>query len=213
MDDQLRLTRQWVLVGGVCGILAMAVYFVTASGVLPIPFRVEYPVFWFFGPLLVVTAFGFYHFFRLEGPSVALELSRLFMVIAGALVCLMGTVQGVAREHFAAVERNWSEGASEAVLMGYRGANAIQSGADLAWDIFIFLAIALLGWVMLHQSVAWRGIGIFGTAIAILGLAFNLYTWRANPGTAGLIDVGPVAGLWLLVSASYLLFKSRSLGK
>jgi hypothetical protein len=38
------------------------------------------------------------------------------------------------------------------MTMGFRGASSIQSGADLAWDIFLFLGMTMPGVVIERQE-------------------------------------------------------------
>jgi len=92
MSDNISLAKKWVLAGIICGILADLVYGISAG--VSIPLRVAYPLFWSFGPLLIVAGIGLYHFLKQERQSFPLQLGTLFLIIAGALVTLMGTMQG-----------------------------------------------------------------------------------------------------------------------
>lgn len=214
MNAQEAYSKRMALTGGIFGILAILDYFYTATGILPTPsLRVGYPIFWFFGPLLVVGSYGFVHFFRWQGESsVLLEFGRVFMILAGAMVCLMGTMQAVSREHFDLLGVMFPpDTASEAFRMGFRGANSIQSGADLAWDTFIFGATIFTGLGMLTKHKSWKVFGALGVLLGVLGLAFNYSVWPANPGTAGLIDIGPLTGTWYLAAYIYLLLQYRKI--
>jgi hypothetical protein len=44
---------------------------------------------------------------------------------------------------------------------------------------------------------AW--LGVPGVLISVVFLIFNLATFPEPPDTAGLVDLGPVVGLWYLV--------------
>lgn len=212
MNTSNEFSRRMALVGGIFGIVAILDYFYSATGILPTPSpRVGYPIFWLFGPLLVVASYGFCYFFRWHGRmSVLLELGRVFMVLAGAMVCLMGTMQAVSREHFDLLGTMWPpDTATEAFRMGFRGANSIQSGADLAWDTFIFFGTLFNGLFMVMQRKVWRILGAFGVAFGAIGIIFNYSVWPANPGNAGLIDIGPLTGTWYLIAYVYLLTQLR----
>lgn len=214
MTDQNGFSRRMALIGGIVGIIGVLDYFYSATGILPTPsLRVGYPIFWLFGPTLVVGSYGFYHFFQLEGQrSVLLEFGRMFMILAGAMVCLMGTMQAVSREHFDLLGVMFPpETASEAVRMGFRGANSIQSGADLAWDTFIFIGTIFNGMFMVTRPKGWRILGALGVIFGVLGLIFNYSVWPSNPGNAGLIDIGPLTGTWYLVAYIYLLIQYKKM--
>lgn len=199
---------------GIVGIIAACDYFYSATGILPTPsLKIGYPIFWLFGPMLVVASHAFYHFFKLQGQrSILLEYGKIFMVLAGAMVCLMGTMQAVSREHFDLLGIMYPpDSASEAFKMGFRGANSIQSGTDLAWDTFIFGATIFNSMFFITQKVGWRILGIIGVIIGILGLLFNYAAWPANPGNAGLVDLGPLAGIWYLAACIFLLVQMKQL--
>lgn len=198
MNVQNNLARRFVLAGIICGILADIVYFVSAT--IGLPLRIAFPVFWSFGPLLIVAAVGIYYFLSLKGKSAALVLGTLFMIIAGALVTLMGTMQGSYRLAMQEIKpERVNVTAKMAWDMAVTAADSLQLGADLAWDIFIFSSMVLLGLTMRGDIRLGKITGSLGIIIGLLGLGFNIYTFPTPPGNAGLIDVGPLAGLWFLL--------------
>lgn len=82
----------------------------------------------------------------------------------------------------------------------------------MAWDMFVFSAVILLGVAMLNHPKFGKFFGLPGILIGLLGLAFNIYTFPANPGTTGLIDVGPLVGLWFLLVTIQIIRHYKSLG-
>jgi len=208
MDDSLRFAKRWVITGIVCGFLAGVSYAVSIA--VNLPPRIAYPVFWAFGPLFCASAPGFYHFVKHYRRSIPLQIGILFLIIAGASVTMMGTMQAAARAVFRAIPlEGASEATKEAWELAYKAANAVQMGADVAWDIFIFASVFLLGIAILkHPKLGW----IFGTPgciIAFLGLAFNVYTFPYNPGTQGLVDMGPFVGLWFTAVSIKVIFSLK----
>ncbi len=197
MPDKIDLTRKWVLAGIICGILADIVYALSVG--VSLPPRVAYPLFWSFGPLLVVAGVGLYHFLKWQRQSLSLQLGTLFLIIAGALVALMGTMQGSSTAELQKIRPDQASSNFEAWRMARVSADSIQLGADLAWDIFVFSSMVLLGLAVIKDSRIGKLLGISGILLGLAGLAFNIYTFPANPGTAGLIDVGPLVGLWFLL--------------
>lgn len=199
--------RNWSKLGGISGITSMLIYYSSAFGFIPGGFRVVYPVFWLFGPAMVLFAVGQHQYWnRRQGRSMLLDIGGLFWVLAGFAVTLVGTFQGVARDFFdLTTTMRFPDGTSEAIRKGFSGANAIQSGADLTWDIYIFIAFIALGFVMIRDGFYWKILGIIGVTLGVLGLSFNFITWPANPGTQGLIDVGPFSGIWGLIVAISML--------
>jgi hypothetical protein len=208
MDESTQFAKRWVITGIVCGFLAGVSYAVSVA--VSLPPQIAYPVFWAFGPLLCASAPGFYHFVKHYRKSIPLQIGTLFLIIAGASVTMMGTMQAAVRAEFRAVSL---EGASditkESWEMAYNVANAVQMGADVAWDIFIFASVFLLGIVMFkHPKLGWI-FGAPGCIVAFLGLAFNVYTFPHNPGTQGLVDMGPFVGLWFSAVAIKVIFSLK----
>jgi hypothetical protein len=197
MSNKTDLSRNWVVTGIVCGFLAGAVYGVAIS--VNLPMRISYPLFWSFGPLLMVSIIGLYHFMSLKRKTLSLQLGTLFVVAACVCVTLMGTIQGSARSTFASLK---SKTADETLLLSWdfarESANATQLGIDLAWDLFLFAGIILLGMAMLKHPYFGKIIGSIGILLGAAGLFLNIYTYPTPPGEAGLIDVGPLTALWFL---------------
>lgn len=197
MSDDSRFAKRWVIVGFVCGILGGAAYGVSIS--IPLSMNIAYPVFFSFGPLLSASAGGLYHFIKHHQKTIALQVGTLFLIIAGATVTMMATMQAAVRVVFRSISLdNASEATKEAWKMALKAGNAVQLGADVAWDIFIFASVILLGIAMLKHPKLGKIFGLPGCIIGITGLIFNLYTFPHNPGAKGLIDVGPLVGLWFL---------------
>ncbi len=198
MNVQNSLARRFVLAGIVCGILADIVYFISAT--VSLPLRIAFPVFWSFGPLLIFAAVGIYYFISHRRKSVALQIGTIFMIIAGALVTLMGTMQGSYRLAMQEIKPDSVNLTTKMAWdMAVTAADSLQLGADLAWDMFIFPSMILLGLAMCGDARFGKIIGGIGAVIGLLGLGFNIYTFPTPPGDAGLIDVGPLAGLWFLL--------------
>lgn len=210
MLENISLVKKWVLAGIICGILADLVYALSVG--ISFPVRVAYPLFWSFGPLLIVAVIGLYNFLKLERQSLPLQLGTLFFIIAGALVTLMGTMQGSSVAELDKLRPENTSPDFQAWKMARIAADSLQLGADLAWDIFGFSAVILLGVTMLKHSKFGKIFGFTGILIGLLGLAFNIYTFPANPGTAGLIDVGPLVGLWFLAVTIQVIRHYKSFG-
>lgn len=195
MRDDIQFAKKWVKAGFVCGILAGTAYGISIGISLPTHFA--HLIFWSFGPLLSASAGGLYHFIKHYQKTIALQVGTLFLIIAGVLVTLMATMQCAVRVVFRSISLDTAINITkEAWSMASKCGNAIQLGADMAWDIFIFASVILLGIATLKHPRLGKIFGLPGCFIGILGLGFNLYTFPHNPGTAGLIDLGPFVGFW-----------------
>lgn len=82
---------------------------------------------------------------------------------------------------------------------------SVQLGIDVCWDIFITLSTILLGIGLLKVRNALEIIiGIFGILIGTTVLILNLYSFPIPPREDGLIDLGPLNGLWFLIFIAIL---------
>jgi len=184
------LSASWIRIGPVAGLLGIAAYFAAVAGVLPS--RVTLVLVFSMGPLLSVAFLGFYHFLRAHRNSAALQTATVFGVIAGTLVNLMLVVQqslfiGLPSATRATMGPAWA------------GLNWIQLGIDVSWDIYISVAIILLGMVLWKHprfGIVLGGITIFAGSLL---LVLNLWTFPAPPADSGLFDVGPFVGVWFVV--------------
>jgi len=208
MDDSVQFAKRWVITGIICGMCAGISYAVSVA--VSLPPQIAYPVFWAFGPLLCASAPGFYYFVKHHRKTIPLQIGTLFLIIAGASVTMMGTMQAAVRALFRSVSlEGATEVTQEAWELSYKVADTVQLGADVAWDIFIFAGVFFLGWVMFkHPKLGWM-FGTPGCIIAILGLAFNIYTFPHNPGTEGLVDMGPFMGLWFFAVSIKVIFSLK----
>jgi drug/metabolite transporter superfamily protein YnfA len=167
-------------------------------------------LFFFFGPLLCASAGGFYHFIKHHRNSVSLQVGTLFLIISGALVTLMTSMQGALKAVFQNIFiKNGSQSAQIAREMALKSGDALQLGADIAWDLFVFLSVIFLSLAALnHPRLGWM-FALPGILIGLVGLGFNLCTFPHNPGTAGLIDTGPLVGLWFTAVSIRVLFSFK----
>ena len=199
-----RLTLNWVLVGGIAGVLGVVAYFLASTGLLGL--KPSYYLGMAFGPLLSVAYVGFYYFFRTYKLSVSLQIAALFGVIAGTIVNMMLVVQG-------ALVITIPPAARESIGAAWDGLNMVQLGLDVSWDIYISLATLLLAIVLWGHP---RFHKIFAAITGLLGaglLVLNLWTYPIPPAAAGSVDLGPAVGIWYLVITLRVLTSRKWLAR
>jgi hypothetical protein len=199
---------RWIKLGAICGLLVWFVYAALIFGQLPEPAAVTLVC--AFGPLLGIASVGLYHFIAIAGRTVTLQIAAVANVIGGTLLTTMLLVQGSLNLRMEkAIAKAADPAASESLKAVWRGVDSVQLGLDVAWDVFIALGTLLFAFNMLRHPRLGKIIGILGILLAVGLFALNVYTFPTPPGEAGLIDLGPFAGLWYLVVAIIVL---RSLG-
>jgi hypothetical protein len=137
------------------------------------------------GPLLGVATYGLGRLLQISRPSVSAQLAVAFNFAGGALVTAMLLIQ-------LAVKTRASGNPLSPELVG------IWLGLDVAWDVYIGIGTGLLALSMLRHPRFGVLFGSAGITIAVLLIVLNIYTFPTPPGDAGLIDIGPVVGLWYL---------------
>lgn len=81
----------------------------------------------------------------------------------------------------------------------FEAGNGLQLGLDVAWDVFLAIGTAALAANMRRHPRFGSGFAASGLVIAVALIGLNLARFPDNPGQAGLVDVGPLVGLWYLV--------------
>jgi hypothetical protein len=205
MDFAAQLT--WTRLAGITGTLSVLSYF--GAAFLPVPDVVTRLLAFAFGPLLSVSFVGVYRSMapRKDGPI--LQLACIFGIVAGVMVTSMLVVQVgnnmVRADMLASAE---TEAARDSVLLAWRAVNRVQYLLDVVWDIFICLALILLGTAMVSHPVFGKIWGSIGVLVSFGLLFLNLLTFPFAPGEVGLVDLGPLVAIWMLaVFIRFLLIK------
>ncbi len=199
---------RWLRVTTVLGVLACVSYLVATQ--VPISPAVNYGFFFAFGPLLAATGLGLFRFLQRGCDGVRLQMASLFMVLAGAAVTMMATMQATLRTRFADLRAaGLDPEPTRAVL---RLVDASQLGVDIAFDLFVATATFLLGTVLWRAPRFGPLWGACAMVVGVCGLAFNMLTFPDNPGTAGLIDPGPLFGVFFAAFTIRLLTLWRGAG-
>jgi hypothetical protein len=175
----------------VAGIATVAAYALVVA--LPGPFILQVVLVGLFGPLLVTASLGLYHLLAGQAHPIVLQLATAFNVLGAAIFTMMGLVQLAIGRQIETV------GAGQAVPPALPGTLVgVQLGLDVAWDVFIGLG------TLLFAISVWRDprfgwiVGLAGVLIALGLLALNLWTFPTPPANRGLLDLGPLIGLWYL---------------
>jgi hypothetical protein len=168
-------------ISGIAGIVAYAVVLLAShstSNIIAVPLTFAFA----FG--LTVGSIGLYHVLGgTTGSRLALIAAVANVIAAGQLVAMLMVQLSV----WATVEQ------PDAAL------RAVWWGLDVAWDLYIGTGTILFGLSMFGRRGLGAWLGVPGLLIGGLFLIFNIATFPQPPDVAGLVDVGPLVGLWYLV--------------
>lgn len=204
-ENALRpIDHTWRRVGIVAGFIACVVY--PLAVFVPMPTHtVTVLLGSSFGPALAIASLGLWHVLRERRESAAADVAVMSNALAGALVTAMILVQLAIR--YSTVLPVGEE------LTGFVRSRLwdVDLGLDVAFDVFIGLGTLLFGWAMLKDRRYGRIVGSLGLLVGgVVILGFNIVSFPTPPRDAGLIDPGPVSGLWyLLVVGMTLRFVLR----
>ena len=171
------------LIAGVCGLLANVAYVLGASevlGDLVTPILAS-----LIGPFIAAASVALYLLLAAERATLAGQFAAIANVAAGALLTAMLLVQIAVND----VEAGLSPAVNEAF-------EHVEFGLDLSWDVFLVAGTILFCWAMLADPRFGRRFALPGIALAAALYVLNFATFPAPPASEGLVDLGPVVGLW-----------------
>ena len=185
-------------IGGIAGIISIIFYISAVT--IPLPSPIPRLLAFAFPLLWILSYMAFYHFLKKERHTPTLEIAYIFGIIGAALACSFLVVQQAnIIWHREAMEAAQTEEAKALLKAAYRGTNRVQAGLDVAFDIFITIAMILFGINLARSPKLPSFLGIIMSLIATVLIVFNMITFPNAPAEEGLIDAGPFLGLWMLV--------------
>lgn len=171
------------LIAGVCGLLANVAYALAASellGDVATPIAAS-----LFGPLIAAMSVALYLLLASERATLAGLLAAIANVAAAALVTAMVLVQIAVND----VEAGLSPAVNDAF-------EHVEFGLDLSWDVFLVAGTILFSCAMLADPRFGRRFALPGITLAAGLYVLNFATFPTPPASEGLVDLGPLVGLW-----------------
>ena len=171
------------LIVGVTGLLANATYVIATA--VPLGDAAVSVVASLFGPLIAGASVALYLLLASERATLAGQLAAVANVAAGALVTAMLLVQLAVDD----VEAGLAPAVNDAF-------EHVEFGLDLSWDVFLVAGTILFGCAMLADPRFGRRFGVPGIVVAAALYVLNFATFPTPPASAGLVDLGPLVGVW-----------------
>ncbi len=190
-------SRTWAEIAAVCGVLAVVAYSLIVA--VDLSLGPALIVVCIFGLSLAAASGGLYEVLRLHRTTASLKIGVVANVAAGVAVTMTLLAQLAFKEWLQL--RFPPGGAAGSSSPAYQAANGLQLGLDVAWDLFLALGTFLIALNMWRHPRFGCVFATTGGAIGALLLATNLVSFPEPPGDSGLIDLGPLVGLWYLIVA------------
>jgi len=152
-----------------------------------------------FGVSLSIASAGGYYFIGLHRKTITLQIGVVANIIAGVLITSMLLIQlGVNATMETILTEAAGTGMTDVARSIWLAVDQVQLGLDVAWDVYLSLGSILIAWNLKDHPRFGSFYGWLGIIIASSLLVLNLATFPTPPSQAGLIDLGPLLGLWSL---------------
>ncbi|HEU0247697.1 MAG TPA: hypothetical protein VFR38_11485 [Gaiellaceae bacterium] len=138
-----------------------------------------------FGPLIACASVALYLLLASERATLVGQLAAVANVAAGALVTAMLLVQISVDD----VEAELAPVVNDAF-------EHVEFGLDLSWDVFLVAGTILFGLAMVADARFGLRFGLPGIVVAAALYVLNFASFPTPPADAGLVDLGPLVGLW-----------------
>jgi hypothetical protein len=153
-------------------------------------------------PILgIVYAYGLCSFVAAERDGAANRLGFIFAAAGFSTLLAMLVVQLAVGAGLGELTRGLDAETARALRRGLR---LVDLGLDVAWDLLMSTGLVFWGVAIRKRSGLGPG---WGVPLVVLGLGligFNAATFPWPPGDHGLVDLGPVTGLFMLALAARL---------
>jgi len=189
------LLKKWIILGAICGLGATVIYPLLLLVGFPLVITVILAA--ALGILLSLGSIGLFFFLGIFRNTISIYLAALFNIIGGTIFNLMILVQLTVRNYMSAyLKESTNEYSREIISQIWRGVDKVQLGLDVAWDVYICTGSILFALNMFRHPRFGKMFALSGLIIATSLLGLNVYSFPVPPDEAGLIDLGPLLGLW-----------------
>ena len=200
--------RLW-LAGGIAGVLSVACYILAialpwpqtqAGGLAVLVLASIWPV------LSICYVYALYDYVAAESQGHANRLAFVFAVAAFTTLLAMIVVQLAVRAGLAEATAGLDAVTADALRRGLR---LVDHGLDVAWDILVGVALLLSGIAISRRAGLGRSWGLVSAVLGVALIALNAATFPWPPGDSGLVDIGPLIGLFVMALGGRLAWLGR----
>lgn len=189
-----------VVLLGIAGLVVVCVYLASALGVIRNVNNFTLSLVFAIGPVAIFGVLEISRRLATQPELPTVKLGQVFLVIAFALFTLMLVVQQTIVIRYRQLVTEAADSAHvETLRVAFGLVNQVQLGIDVCFDIFYCVGVVLLSVAMFQHRDFGKFVGVFGVVSATALLVFNLATFPGVPAESGLIDLGPLTGVWWIL--------------
>ena len=209
MEKKLKISKQWIQVGCLSGILSTLLFLVLI--LVDLPLYLEFLFAGLFGVSYALIGFGIHHIVKLERETIASQLGALFVFVAGILFNVMLMMQLTFKGQLE-LYKDDILALTDAQLFDQwiHLTDTLQLGIQFSIDLLTacgMLLLALALWKHLAFGKPWA---LSGGIIAVSLVIVKCISFPLTPGELGIPFVlGPLISLWFLA----ICVKGLRLGK
>lgn len=195
--------------GGICGIAGVVCYILAIS--LPVAAIYSFILALAWPILSIVFAFALYKFVARNHQSIYNQLAFIFVTLAFVMVSIMISIQVVVKtgmQDSISVSSGIEKTNLELIANALRW---VDLGVDLAWDIFLGIALILLARAIWEHPKFGRWWSLPLAVLAIALLVLNMLTFPYPPDSQGVLDVGPLIGIFMILLGGRLVYLGKKL--
>ncbi len=182
------LILSWINIGIICGFLVSIIY-PLLQFISNLTLGVVLAV--LMGILLSLASVGLYYFVSIYKKTITSIIAVISNIIAGTLLTQMFLVQ-------LAIKSSKPVLIEESNKWIWQSLNHIHYGLDVAWDVYIFIGTLLFAINAFYHPKLGKTFSIAGILISLSMIITNIVAFPIPPSSLGVIDFGPLIGLWYL---------------
>lgn len=198
---------RFFVLGGISGIVGTLCY--VLAGTVEMNPTVSYAVAMAWPLLSIVFVFSLNRFLGLDRPSAANDLACILACLAFTLVAAMLSIQLAVKmgieEYLAAA----AQADQEPLKVIRRSIRLVDLGIDVAWDIFMGIALLFLATVLNRHRSFGRWWALPLALLSTVVIVLNVLTFPWPPDTRNLFDIGPLIGVFIIALSARLFFLGR----
>lgn len=190
----------WIQLSCVAGIVGSLAYLLAITGLLSL--TASYALKAAFGPLIAVAYLGFFTFLQLHRQTTMLYLATMIGVLAGVManmILLASAFQSLLI----------STEVTHVMSAAWYASNTLQLGLDISRDLYLALAMGLLGGVLWGHPRFHKIFALATGGLGVLGLILNLWMFPLPAYEVGVVDLRALVGIWYLLICLHVLTSRR----